>query len=384
MATISEGEVVQVKGSAAKPYEMKNVGGVLSCTCIAWRMQSLSIEKRTCKHLKAYLGAAAEAARIGGPSVTQVGTNTARISSSSPNASTPPRPGTIVTGGMVTSEEAQAIVDRAAAEGRKLRQDEKTRIKGPGLLLAHPWDPDTDPTGWLWSEKLDGCRGLWTGKEFISRGGNKFHAPAWFCEGLPDHPLDGELYMGRQSFQPTMSIVRSMDAGNKWRQIRFMVFDMPESKDPFEGRLEELEDWHQRSAAPFAKILPHGRVTGKEHLLTLLREHVDGGGEGLMIRKPNSLYEAGRSHSLLKVKDFRDMEGRVVAHEPGKGRHKGRLGALELELPNGIRFSLGTGFSDDERRNPPPVGSMVTFTYTELTEAGKPKCTGFLRARPEE
>ena len=100
-----------------------------------------------------------------------------------------------------------------------------------------------------------------------------------------------------------------------------------------------------------------------------------------MLRQPGSLYEAGRSATLLKVKTFHDAEARVVEHLPGCGRHLGRLGALAAELPDGTRFSIGTGLSDRERENPPPIGSIVTFRYQELTDRGAPRFPSFVRVR---
>ena len=70
MPQIPEGETVYVQGSAEKPYELKNVGGVLSCSCPAWRNQSTGIDRRTCKHLKKLSGEAAELARTGGATPT--------------------------------------------------------------------------------------------------------------------------------------------------------------------------------------------------------------------------------------------------------------------------------------------------------------------------
>lgn len=103
------------------------------------------------------------------------------------------------------------------------------------------------------------------------------------------------------------------------------------------------------------------------------------GGEGLMLRQPQSLYEVGRSTTLLKVKAFLDAEARVVEHLPGEGKHKGRLGALVVEMPGGKRFSVGTGFSDAERASPPPLGSLITYRYQELTDRGVPRFPSFLR-----
>ncbi len=100
-----------------------------------------------------------------------------------------------------------------------------------------------------------------------------------------------------------------------------------------------------------------------------------------MLRQPGSRYEAGRSATLLKAKRFHDAEARVIEHLPGAGRHKGRLGALAVVLPDGTEFSVGTGFSDAQRERPPAVGSLITFRYQELTDRGVPRFPTFVRTR---
>ena len=66
MPDLQDGETFQMQGSAAKPYTLKNIGGVYSCDCPAWRNQSNPIEQRTCKHLRKLRGDAAEEERVGG------------------------------------------------------------------------------------------------------------------------------------------------------------------------------------------------------------------------------------------------------------------------------------------------------------------------------
>jgi DNA ligase-1 len=107
------------------------------------------------------------------------------------------------------------------------------------------------------------------------------------------------------------------------------------------------------------------------------------GGEGLMLRQPGSQYETGRSATLLKVKRFQDADARVIEHLPGTGRHRGRLGALLVVLPDGTTFSVGTGFSDAERERPPAVGSLITFRYQELSDRGVPRFPSFVRNRSD-
>jgi DNA ligase-1 len=335
MPDLRDGESVEIKGSAAKPYILRNVGGVFSCTCPSWRNQSIGIERRTCKHLRKYRGEQAETDRIG-----------------------------------------SALPARLEPEG-----DETST--GPGLLLAQTWTNDVDFAGWWMSEKLDGVRAYWDGpnRRFLSRQGNIFYAPDWFIEHLPDTPLDGELWLGRKSFQRTVSIVRRQDKSDLWRELSFVVFDGPAIDDVFERRLECLRDTLSKSQSTFVRVLEQLRCRDLSHLQEELARVDALGGEGLMLRQPGSRYEAGRSATLLKVKRFHDAEARVIGHLAGAGRHKGRLGALDVELPNGTKFSVGTGFSDAERENPPPVGSVITFRYQELSDRGVPRFPSFVRVR---
>jgi DNA ligase-1 len=287
-----------------------------------------------------------------------------------------------------TGYDVQDVLDRAAKEGRKLRPDEKAKINGAPVLLAHKFENDIDPTGWWWSEKLDGVRAYWDGEKFITRQGNVYHAPDWFTAMLPDHPLDGELWMGRGMFQQTISVVKRLDGGLQWEKIRYMVYDAPHLDLPFEQRMDFLKkNVHALTkgvGGTWAELLAHKQVTSKEHLVSLLASYIDEGAEGIMIRKPGSLYEIGRSYTLLKVKQIDDAEAEVIGYNPGKGRHKGVVGSLQMRTPEGIEFDLGTGLDDAERRNPPAIGSTVTYTYIGKTDDGKPKCAAFVAVRDYE
>jgi DNA ligase-1 len=231
------------------------------------------------------------------------------------------------------------------------------------------------------SEKLDGVRAYWDGKRFISRLGNEFHAPDWFLRGLPETPLDGELWVERKAFQKTVSIVRRQDKSDHWKQIRYVVFDAPAMSEAFEERIKFLAECVARVGSEF--VLPHEqqRCKNLDHLRGELERIETLGGEGLMLRQPGSKYEAGRSTTLLKVKNFHDADAEVIEHVAGKGRHKGRLGALVVRMPDGTEFSVGTGFSDKQRGSPPPIGSTITYRYQELSTGGVPRFPSFVRYR---
>src|ERR1700684_1914344 len=136
MPDLADGESCEMQGSGSKPYVLKNVGGVYSCSCPAWRNQSVTIERRTCKHLKKLRGEASELSRVGAPA--------------------PPAPNTAIAAGA----------------------DEGDEDKGPKILLAHAWTGDADLTGWWMSEKLDGVRAYWDGRQVLSRVGQPLRAPA--------------------------------------------------------------------------------------------------------------------------------------------------------------------------------------------------------------
>jgi DNA ligase-1 len=328
MPDLNDGESIQMQGSARQPYVLKNVGGVYSCSCPAWRNQSLPIERRTCKHLRRLRGDAAEQQRVG------------------PLTTSP------------------------------VRQTQKPAA--PALLLAQSWDNHQDLTDWWISEKLDGVRALWDGQQFLSRQGNRFHAPAWFVAGFPEVPLDGELWLARKSFQRTVSTVRRQDQSEGWREIKFVVFDAPQVAAPFETRMAFVSTTFQEQKPAYADVLKQERCKGQTHLREELARIVSLGGEGLMLRQPESLYEPGRSSTLLKVKTFQDAEAVVVDHVAGRGRHKGRIGALIVQLPDGTQFSVGTGFTDAQRNKPPPIGATITFRYQELTDGGVPRFPSFV------
>jgi DNA ligase-1 len=180
-----------------------------------------------------------------------------------------------------------------------------------------------------------------------------------------------------------VGIVRRQDKNDLWKEIRFRVFDAPEGGDTFEQRLQTIQRILQKNRPPHAVAHEHDLCRDLDHLRRELARIEALGGEGLMLRQPGSKYEVGRSMTLLKVKSFHDAEARVLGHEPGKGRHQGRLGALQVELANGTRFSVGTGFSDAERGKPPPIGSTITFRYQELTDGGVPRFPSYVGIRAD-
>jgi DNA ligase-1 len=257
-------------------------------------------------------------------------------------------------------------------------------LEPPALMLAQVYEPGVDVSGYWVSEKLDGVRAYWDGTHLVSRGGHRIRAPAWFVAGFPAEPLDGELWMGRGRFEELSGTVRRLEPEeDAWREVRYLVFDLPTLPQPFGARLDRLGELVREANNPRLALVEQARVQDTAALMARLDAVVGSGGEGLMLHRGGSLYRAGRSPDLLKLKPYQDAEARVVGHIQGKGKYLGMLGALEVEDGEGRRFRIGTGFTDAERRAPPPLGSRVTFQYRGRTEDGIPRFASFLRVDPE-
>jgi len=343
------------------------------------------------------------------------------------------------------------------------------------LQLAHTLDPVKHTIGgWFWSEKLDGQRAFWDGG--ISRGlaaadvpyanvekhgrfkqevfatglwsryGQVIRAPDWWLNKLPKNiPLDGELWMGRGSFQDAMSTVKHHEATNAWSNVRFMIFDLPPiqavladgriNNTNFRKTFEGIQRWERintdvnrfrpfmefMSAQAFLRVnqiendivqilhqerLPLAQNAALEVIDKQCAKINQEGGEGIVLRKPESFWMPKRTLTLLKVKKLLDAEGEVIGCMSGRRTEKGskllgKMGSLIVKW-NGKTFEL-SGFTDEERmfesdamaahaalypgqEMPEWVvvhhfkrGSKVTFQYRELTKDGLPKEARYYR-----
>ena len=477
--TLRDGATFLLQSSSGSTYQIKNVGGVYSCSCPGWRNQSRNSNYRSCKHLLQYRGAQDEAVRInpGGwdnipatierqlvrfrPVTTRTASTPLPTSTASSQARVPsmlaPSASGISTmrcsicagtghnartcsygrstpgGGVLqhpVTVTATVIKGKAASpasppparnawtalmDGNFLADDdppaplpaviqavsEATDEEGGeaklAVLLAHSWDGVTDPTGYMMSEKLDGVRAYWDGENFRSRLDNVFAVPDWYKEGMPKEHLDGEFWMERGKFQETSGLVRRQDKSDLWRKIRFMAFDAPNLPGGFETRYLALGTLLSSGSSNAERLL-HNRCRNLTDLQIELRRIEELGGEGLMLREPGSLYVRGRSTSLLKVKTFFDSEATVIGTKPGKGKHRGRVGALIVRVPRtvnltvgkktctllgGTEFDVGTGLSDAQRSEVWD-SKTITFRFQELTTAGVPRFPSFVGTRNYE
>jgi len=257
-----------------------------------------------------------------------------------------------------------------------------TNDVAPQIQLATKYRNNIEIKDYFISEKLDGVRAYWDGQRLISRQGNVFVAPNWFIHNFPNQPLDGELWIARRQFETVSGIVRQRRPNNpNWRQVKFMVFDLPQSSAIFSKRLNTINQLIKQADSSYLMMIKQIRLSNESQLLQQLDQVIAQGGEGLMLHRATALYQAKRSNDLMKLKRFDDAEATVLAHVAGKGKYRNMLGSLLVKNEQGITFKIGSGFSDRQRSAPPKIGSIITYKYYGKTKNNVPRFASFMRIR---
>ena len=246
----------------------------------------------------------------------------------------------------------------------------------PKVMLLKVYK-DQNITGWVMSEKLDGIRAYWDGKRLYTKNGKVIHAPKWLIAQYPPFAIDGELWTKRGDFEHIASIVQDKVPGKEWKEIKHYIFDVPDAKGNLFARLNKLKPYTNS----IIKIIPQIPIKSKKQLQTFFNEVVQKGGEGVVIRNPNTTYERKRSNTILKLKPFLDDECTVVGYTQGKGKLEGFVGALRCKLKNGKIIKIGSGLTLQQRKSPPKIGDTITFKYYSLTKNHLPRFAVFLRVR---
>lgn len=250
-------------------------------------------------------------------------------------------------------------------------------LAAPNLLLAKEYNNE-NIKGWAMSEKLDGVRAYWDGKQLISRQGYVFSPPKEWIQDFPPFALDGELYSGRQQFEYVSAAVRSNN--HNWQGIRLHVFDVPNASGNLYQRLAKIQTYARQHPKAHLVVIKQIPVHDLAHAKQFLRQVEQNGGEGVMLRHPTMPYQGGRSNQLLKLKSVYDAECVVTQHHAGKGKYTGMLGSLSCKNALG-EFKIGSGFKQQDRLNPPAIGSTITYQYRGFTRKGLPRFATYLRIR---
>lgn len=292
----------------------------------------------------------------------------------------------------------------------------KEYVKG---IKAPKNDPDClPPIGWFVSEKFDGYRARYMGEEpekvFLSRQNKLFYSPQWFKDAMPDVNLDGELWVGRDNFQE-MGVVRQKNpAEDGWTTVQYLVYDLPDVDEPFHVRTKMLEEivkeahqsWNEKRNTLPEKFHPlecplvytqQTKIRSHSHLESVYQEIIKQGGEGVMIKHPESIYEDKRSNYMLKYKPSFDEEAIIIDYKEGKGKYKGMLGGFickplinkdtyHIVDPNEHHEFAISGMDDEVResyKQTHPIGTVISYEHSGKTGSGKPRFARYLRLRTD-
>lgn len=289
--------------------------------------------------------------------------------------------------------EAESLIKKKLSEGYFETEQEAitTEVVLP-MLAAHFGDvKDKIKYPCSIQPKLDGMRGLWHEKEFITRGGKDVKHLKHIENAIQDAPftLDGELYAHGKSFQENMKIIKKYVKGET-EKVKFHVYDLV-SDEPFLNRYSKLTAY--ATGNPELEVVETYVCLSEEDVKTFHDDFVMQGYEGAIVRWDNTGYELNkRSNSLLKVKDFIDAVGIVVDvtpldKEPEQGQFVCRLVPADNLDPNADlvnTFGNIMAFSHDERKEfltnkDKYIGQEVEIRFFEYTDEGlprHPRCLG--------
>jgi DNA ligase-1 len=261
-----------------------------------------------------------------------------------------------------------------------------THLLKPKIQHGVTYNRVADISQYYVSEKLDGVRGYWDGAKLLTRQGNVINSPSWFTQSWPASPIDGELWLDRGKFQTLLSCVSKHSAEEKkslscWKDVRFMMFDLPTHQGDFNERVNKMQHLLILIPSPYLAMISQVKLKSISDLDNKLNEVIAGQGEGLMLHLASSHYQTGRNSALMKLKKHQDAEATVIGHTEGKGKYKGLLGAILVKTADGIIFKIGSGFNDYQRAHPPKKGTIITFKYNGLTDAGIPRFARFWRIK---
>ena len=271
--------------------------------------------------------------------------------------------------------------------------------------------------------KLNGHRIIWDGSRLWTRQGKPIVSVPGLIDELgklfADKPLDGELYSHGMSFQKITQTGRRTVNVTDDPNLCMYVYDIPVANQTFVERWNTINVNYRNIIESSQRI----RIVPVEHRTSATAAELSNPQllnvfaaeyEGTMLRNQHGLYTFGkRSSDLLKIKRFHDTEATVIgvtqlntfekilvpAGTPGSRKKSNgtyvkngdatpqpMIGALVCELPNGVRFEIGSGFDHAERKKywkQPPIGKLVTFQYQELSPDGVPLFPSYLRMRED-
>ena len=266
-------------------------------------------------------------------------------------------------------------------------------------MLAHRFADHSEKIQYpvVLQPKLNGIRMMYSNGVMQSRSHNLEEPKTWpehrllhLREALARIPpwviLDGELYIHGQSLQKINSIagVNNSADTDRTHTLQYHVFDGVSTN---ETKLSFIDRWNLLLVLNRLFTKPLHLVStltvGSPQLCEIYHSQFKSQGfEGSMYRELNASYgfeeECGNKQNrwtrILKRKDWLDIDLPILSWSFGTGKYSDCLGSLDFEMPDGARFSAGSGLSDMERQTlmTDYEGKWAKIKYEMLSDDGTP------------
>ena len=224
---------------------------------------------------------------------------------------------------------------------------------------------------------------LWNGKDaFSDRANKQYLAPKWFAEQLPTHKLSGIISSNSLNRSSLLRVLRQPLAEEGWKKLQFTVVDMTKSSDIFKVRQLQLQKLWQQNQSPYWRLQKWYSWRDNLTLQKQLDKQYQKSEHGFIIY--HNALPANQTNATLWAAPYNIGIAEVVTINPGRGNFLGMMGSLDVIDDVGNIFTVGTGFSIKERRNPPPVAANLLYRFRNFTSTGKPKVPVFIRVMPNQ
>lgn len=270
-------------------------------------------------------------------------------------------------------------------------KEEKEPRNVPEVMLAHKYQERYHKGPYYMSEKLDGIRAIAFRGKLYSRNGLIIHAPQWFLDSIPEGTYDGELWTRRADFQKLSSIVKKkVPRDDEWKLVSYRIFDDPTSSNDFSvtyNRLKKKMPICTENTEVSVCVEKQTLANSHNQIMKHFREIRNRNGEGIVLRK-NAPYKQGvRTEDMLKVKEFKEREAKIVGFTLYEGTERLKSLICEWKTPYGHRvsFKVFTGISEGMKHNSGKeffkIGDVVTIQFYEYTKNGLPRFPVFKGVR---
>jgi DNA ligase-1 len=272
-------------------------------------------------------------------------------------------------------------------------------IPDPSLMLAS--DDQKEIVGWdkiYCEEKYDGVRviakGNKSGFQFYTRAFNELDKSKLSgiesdlikvlsdSETSQDVFFDGELTdLNRKSVSGKVTqILKGTAPDDIDKGFIFNVFDVEKSEvlesgkgsTPYLKRRQDLESLLEfLPPSSSIKLARQWVADTMEEVHGIYDQIISLGGEGVILKCADHVYECKRSRNWVKLKQIQDCDLEVVGWYPGEGKREGYIGGLICtDASRTLEVRIGSGFTDADLKSLSQnaddlIGRITAVQYNE-------------------